>query len=69
MLHTDSQKVLLLYNPATYDGADVIGTYVYRQESRYEYMTAIGLMTSVVSFITLYLTNKFSKLISVTSLW
>ena len=30
MLGADSDMILLLYNPATYEYADVIGTYLYR---------------------------------------
>ncbi|MBB6734630.1 ABC transporter permease [Cohnella zeiphila] len=72
ILGTDFQKIILLYAPETYNVADVIGSYVYRQGilgARYEYTTAIGLFMSVISFIILYITNWFSRKVSETSLF
>jgi putative aldouronate transport system permease protein len=72
ILSSDFTKVLLLYNPATYETADVIGTYVYRealQGGRFEYGAAVGLMLSVVSFIFVFITNGISRKISESSLW
>lgn len=45
------EKIILLYNPLTYETADVINSYVYRkgiQEFNYSYSTAVGLFNSVV---------------------
>jgi putative aldouronate transport system permease protein len=72
ILGTDFQKVLLLYNPDTYEVADVIGTFLYREGimgSRFEYTTAIGLFQSLVAFILLVIANKLSKKVSETSIW
>ncbi|MFC5464862.1 ABC transporter permease [Lederbergia graminis] len=72
ILGTDFQKVILLYNPQTYEVADVIGSYVYRQGilgAQYAYTTAVGLFMSVVSFIILYITNWVSRKVSETSLF
>ena len=72
ILGTDFQKIILLYAPETYNVADVIGSYVYRQGilgARYEYTTAIGLFMSVISFTILYVTNWFSRKVSETSLF
>jgi putative aldouronate transport system permease protein len=69
---TDYQKVLLMYNPGTYEVADVIGTYVYREgiaAARFEYATAVGLLNSVFSAALLLLANGFSRRVSQTSLW
>ena len=66
------EKIMLLYNPATYQTADVISTFVYRKgilESSYSYSTAIDLFNSVINFTLLVLVNKFSKKVSETSLW
>ncbi len=66
------EKIMLLYNPAIYDTADVISTFVYRKgilESSYSYSTAIDLFNSVINFTLLVLVNKFSKKVSETSLW
>ncbi len=72
ILGADSQKVLLLYNYATYETADIIGTYVYREGllgGKYEYTAAIGMMQSAVSCILLLAANGLSRAVGDTSLW
>ncbi|MGN0742841.1 MAG: ABC transporter permease [Candidatus Fimadaptatus sp.] len=72
ILNSDTQKILLMYNPNTYETADVIGTYVYREgieSSRYAYSAAVGLLTSAVSLILVVTVNKISKSVSEYSLW
>lgn len=72
ILGTDFQKVLLLYNEATYETADIISTYVYREGimgGRYEYTTAIGLMMSGISLVLICMANKASKVLTENSLW
>jgi putative aldouronate transport system permease protein len=66
------EKIILLYNPLTYETADVITTFVYRKgilEANWSYSTAIGLFNSVVSFALVFITNKLSKKYSGSSLW
>lgn len=66
------EKTILLYNPATYETADIISSYVYRVgllDQDWSYSTAIGLFNSVINFILLILANKLSKKFSETSLW
>jgi putative aldouronate transport system permease protein len=68
----DWQKILLIYNEATYSTADVIGTYVYRigiTQTSYSYAAAVGLFTNVVSFLLLVITNYIARRIGETSLW
>jgi putative aldouronate transport system permease protein len=72
ILTVSFQKVLLLYNPATYKTADVIQTYVYRRGllgAQFSYATAIGLFQSVVGLVLLIAANRLSKRLSETSLW
>ena len=72
IISSDFTKVLLLYNESTYETADIIGTYVYREGilgGKFEYTTAIGLLTSLFSFIFLITANFLSKKISDNSLW
>lgn len=72
ILGSDFQKIILLYSPETFEVADVIGSYVYRQGilgAQYEYTTAIGLFMSVISFTILFLTNWISRKVSETSLF
>jgi putative aldouronate transport system permease protein len=66
------EKVLLMYNPMTYETGDVISTFVYRQgllEMNYSYSAAIGLFNSVINFLLLVSVNKASRSMSETSLW
>lgn len=66
------EKVILLYNPLTYETADVISSYVYRRgimESNYSYATAVGLFNSLINFAFLYATNWMSRRTSSESLW
>ena len=72
ILGSDFQKVMLMYSPKIYDVADVIGTYTYREGiegAKYSYTTAVGLFTSVLSFILLAITNFICKKFSDNSLW
>ena len=72
IISSDFTKVLLLYNESTYETADIIGTYVYREgilSGKFEYTTAIGLLTSLLSFVMLLIANFLSKKISDNSLW
>ena len=66
------QKIILMYNPATYEVADVISTYVYRRgliEMEYSFSTAVGLFNYVINFCLLVAANAVSRRISETSLW
>lgn len=66
------EKTILLYNPSTYDTADIISSYVYRAgllEQNWSYSTAIGLFNSVVNCILLVVTNQISKRTTESSLW
>jgi putative aldouronate transport system permease protein len=66
------EKIILLYNPATYETADVISTFVYRQgiqQANYSYSTAIGLFNNVINLILLIGVNRLTKKLSETSLW
>ncbi|NQX64233.1 ABC transporter permease subunit [Paenibacillus qinlingensis] len=72
LMSINSDKILLMYNTATYNTADVIGTYVYRKgilEASFSYSAAIGLFNSVINFILLVLANSLSKRITETKLW
>ena len=65
-------KTLLLYQPSTYDVADIIGSYVYRvgiKERDYSYAAAVGLFESVLAAVILFTTNKVASKKTGTSLW
>lgn len=72
ILNVGYEIIILLYNPGTYETADVINTYVYRTgilEGRYDYATAIGLLNSVVTLILVLGANKLSRKLTETGLW
>lgn len=72
MMNVGYEKIILLYNPATYNTADVINSYVYREglvSRNYGYSTAVGLFNSVINCILLFASNHISKKVSDTSLW
>ena len=72
MMDIGSEKIILLYNPNTYETADVISSFVYRKgllEMNFSYSAAVGLFNSVVNFGLLFLANQLSRTAKQTSLW
>lgn len=72
MLSVGYEKIILMYNPMTYETADVISTYVYRrgiQGAEYSFSTAVGLFNSVINFAMLVTFNAISRKVSEISLW
>lgn len=72
MVRVGFESILLLYQPATYETADVISTYVYRTgllEQNYGLATAAGLFESLIAVIMVVAANKISKRVSENSLW
>lgn len=66
------EKIILLYNEAIYNTADVISTFVYRKgllEFDYSYSTAVGLFNSVVNMVFLFGSNWLSKRVQGSGLW
>ncbi len=63
MLNVGFEKIILLYNPATYETADVISTYVYRrglQENNFGFGTAVGLFNSVINLVLIVVFNRLA---------
>ncbi|MEK3683628.1 ABC transporter permease subunit [Paenibacillus sp. FSL R10-2736] len=72
MLNVGFEKIILLYNPVTYETADVISSFVYRKgllEFGWSYSSAVGLFNSVVNLILLISANYISRRVNKTSLW
>ena len=66
------EKVFLLYNPMTYEKADIISTFVFRLglgSGNYSYATAVGLFEGILNLILLTLANKASRKVTGASLW
>ena len=72
MLNVGYEKILLLYNGATYSTADIISTYVYRRgliDANYSYGAAISVFQAIVSLILICCANKAADKIGAASLW
>lgn len=72
MFRIGYEKVLLLYNPMTYEVADVFSTYVYRKgllETNYSYAAAVGLFEALIALIMLLVSNAISKKAGGKGLW
>jgi len=67
------EKIILIYNPATYSTADVLSTYIYRvglgMNPQYSQATAIGLFQGIISLILIIAANLVSRRLTETSLW
>ncbi|MBR4059487.1 MAG: sugar ABC transporter permease [Lachnospiraceae bacterium] len=64
VLSVGYEKILLLYQPLTYEVADVISTYVYRKgmiDADYSFSTAVNLFNSIINIIFLLTANRLSK--------
>lgn len=72
ILNMGFEQVLAMYNPAVYDVADILDTYVYRVglvEQNYSFSTAVGLFKSVVSFILVLGSNRLARALGQESLF
>lgn len=72
VMNVGFEKIILLYNPLTYETADVISSFVYRKgliEFNYGYSTAVGLFNSVINFTMVIFANRLSRKVNETSLW
>ena len=72
LMEVGFELIILLYQPATYETADVINTYIYRQglqSGQYDLAAAAGFFNAVVAFILVMAANSISKRFSRTSLW
>ena len=66
------EKIILLYNDATRETADVISSFVYRRglmDFAYSYSSAVGLFNSLVNLILVFTANKLSKKITESGLF
>lgn len=67
------EKIILLYNPGTYETADVISSFVYRrgigESAQYSFSSAVGMFQSVINLVLLLGANFLSKRFSGNSLF
>lgn len=72
MMDAGFEQILVLYNAAVYDTADIIDTYVYRmglQNAQYSLSTALGLFKGVISLLLIVTTNFVAKRMGEEALW
>ncbi len=72
MMTVGYEKIILMYNPLTYETADVISTYVFRRgilQADFSFSAAVGLFNSVINFALLIGANRLSRRLTETSLW
>lgn len=58
------EKVFLMYSPATYEVADVLSTYVYRQgilNANYSFSAAVDLFNNVIALLFVLFANRLAK--------
>lgn len=72
IMNVGYELIILLYQPATYETADVISTYVYRmgiEQTNYSLSTAVGIFNSVIGFILVAVANTISNKVNDMGLW
>jgi putative aldouronate transport system permease protein len=72
ILNVGHERIILLYNPAVYETADVFNSYVYREgilNHRYGYTQALTIFQNVVGFILVFSANKITRKLDGTTLW
>jgi putative aldouronate transport system permease protein len=72
MMTVGFEKIILMYNPLTYETADVISSFVYRRgliQADWSYSTAVGFVNSAINFVLLVSINKIARRTGETSLW
>lgn len=72
LLGVGYEKIILMYNPMTYETADVISSYVYRQgllNADWSFSSAVGLFNSIINLVLLVAANAVSRRVSETSLF
>ena len=72
LLSVGSDAILLLYQPITYETADVISTYTYRigiEGGNYSVGTAIGLLNGIIGALLVTTANRISRKVSNASIW
>lgn len=72
IMNVGYEKIILLYNSATRNVAEVISTYVYQKgllEQSWSFSTAVNMFNSVLNLAFLFAANWMSRKINETSLW
>ena len=72
MMSIGYERIILLYNEAVYETADVMSSFVYRKGllgGQLSYGAAVDLFNSVINLTLLFTFNAISRRVSEISLW
>ena len=72
LLSVSYEKIILLYNPLTFETSDVISSYIFRRgliDMDYSFSAAVGIFNSVVNLALIMITNAICKRLNETALW
>ena len=72
ILEAGFDQIFLLYNPAVYEVADIIDTYVYRvglAELKYSFAAAVGLFKNVIGLMLVIIVNRAAKAFGEYGIW
>ena len=72
ILNAGFDQIFNLYNPAVYEVADILDTYVYRvglKDMNYSFSAAVGLFKNVVGIILVLGTNRMARWFGEYGLW
>ena len=72
LIEVGFEYIVLLYQPATYETADVISTFIYRaglQNNDYGLAAAAGLFNALIALALVWGANKLSRRYSSATLW
>ncbi|MEX1030324.1 MAG: ABC transporter permease subunit [Paenibacillaceae bacterium] len=72
MMNAGFDQIFNLYNPAVYEVADIIDTYVYRVglvQMNFSFSTAVGLFKNAIGLILVLIVNRLANRFGQTGLW
>jgi putative aldouronate transport system permease protein len=72
MMNAGFDQIFNLYNPAVYEVADIIDTYVYRVgliQMNFSFSTAVGLFKNAIGLILVLVVNRLANRVGQTGLW
>jgi putative aldouronate transport system permease protein len=72
MLDAGFDQIFNLYNPAVYDVADIIDTYVYRiglVELNFSLSAAVGLFKNVIGLVLVVVVNRVARIFGDYGIW
>lgn len=72
LLNAGHEQILTMYNPAVYEVADVLSTYVFRVglgQMEYSFTTAVDLFNNIIGCVLLFSTNHLVRRLGEQGIW